>query len=406
MRRFIKLVISNAKISVRNWQALFWMFMFPLIIMSLLGIVFGGGDQKAKLGIVDNDHSKLSKKIVDGFEDIDSIDLNKGTKSKEMKLIRNGKVDAVVIIEKGFSKHVPKPTVKMVTKPMESKQPTANKNMLPNMAAQPQVLVATPKITYKPKKPAKIELHYDPSNAFASAMIRTSIKAIFGKMEQKMSNTQELFKVTEKREAAKGLDFIDFLLPGIIAMAIMSNCVFGLSSTIVTYREKGILRRLKITPLPLSAFLGARIVTQVCISFLQAAFLIVFARLVFGVQIIGSYYYLAAVVLVGSLCFINIGFLVSSVANSTETADTIGNIVTMPMMFLSGIFFNVDFAPSWIQPLIRILPLKFLADALRDISVRGKSLSQVQNNLYILLGLTAVFFALAIIFFKWEDKTS
>lgn len=391
--------------SVRNWQALFWMFMFPLIIMSLLGIVFGNGDQKAEMGIVDNDNSKMSRSLLKGFEKIDSIKLNKGSKEKELKLIRNGKLDAVIIINKGFSKSIPKPVTPKPVKPVEVLK---TRQLLPDSQKkqQSQLQQAIPKITYKPKIPARIELRYDPSKTFSSQMVRVSVKAIFSQVEKKMSNSPQLFEIKEKREAPKDMDFIDFLLPGIIGMAIMSNGIFGLSSIIVTYREKGILRRLKITPLPLSTFLGARVVTQVGISFFQTVFLIAFARLVFGVHIIGSYFALGVTVFIGSLCFINVGFLVSSIANDTETADTVANIINMPMMFLSGIFFPVDSVPAWIRPIVKILPLKFLADALRDIAVRGKPLSAVQTNLYVLLGLTAVLFVLAIVFFRWESKAA
>lgn len=409
MKRFFFLVIANFKMAVRNWQALFWMFMFPLIIMSLLGIVFGGdSNQKARMGIVDNDRSKLSKSIVKSFDKIDSIDLSKGSEKNELKLIRNGKLDAVIVIKKGFSKSVPKPVIPKPVIPVIPQNATTGQMPLGGSqsteAVQKPVVPAIPKITYEPKTPAKIELHYDPSQTFSSQMVRVSVKAIFSQVEKKMANSPELFEINETREAPKNMDFIDFLLPGIIGMAIMSNGIFGLSSIIVTYREKGILRRLKITPLPLSTFLGARIVTQVVISFFQTAVLIAFARFVFGVHITGSYFAIAVAVLVGSLCFINIGFLVSSIAKDTESADTIANIVNMPMMFLSGIFFPVDSVPAWVKPVIRILPLKFLADALRDITVRGKSLSAVQSNLYVLLGLTAVLFVLAIVFFRWESK--
>jgi ABC-2 type transport system permease protein len=411
LKRFLALVVANMKMSVRNWQALFWMFMFPIIIMGLLGIVFGNGDQKAQMGIVDQDHTQLSKSIVESFEKISSVNLNKGSKEKELKLIKNGKLDAVIVIGKGFSKSVPKPVLPKPVVPdlaqnMKKGQQYPGNVQSPQVTDKKQVLPVIPQITYEPKTPAKIELHYDPSKIASSQMARMSVRAIFSQMEKSISKAPALFQVKETREAPKDMDFIDFLLPGIIGMAIMSNGIFGLSTAIVTYREKGILRRLKITPLPLSTFLGARVVTQVLISFFQTAILIAFAMLAFGVHITGNYFALALTVFIGSLCFINIGFLVSSIANTTETADTVANIINMPMMFLAGIFFPVDNVPAWIRPLVNILPLKFLADALRDISIKGKSIYSVQSELYTLLGMTVVFFILAIVFFRWESKAT
>lgn len=363
MKRFISMVVANFKMMIRNWQSLFWMFLFPLIIMGLLGIVFGKGQGSASISLVDLDKSVLSKNIVKNFQKIDALKVTEGSEKEELAKLKDGKINAVLVIEKGFSGKLP-------------------------------------------IEPANLKLYYDPAQTFVSQMIRGTISSIISGMDKAMSRAPTMFKVQEKKVQAEKFDYIDFLLPGIIGMAIMNTAIFGLSTTMVSYREKGILRRLKITPIPLSYFLGARIVTQLLFSLVQTSFLIAFAKFAFGAHTAGSYFVLAFVIIVGSLCFINVGFLVSSIAKTNDTADTIGNIIAMPMMFLSGIFFPVDNAPKWIQPLIKVLPLKYLADALRDVVIRGKSLAYVQGNMYVLLGVTVVLFLLSLKLFKWESTSA
>lgn len=357
--------------TIRNWQALFWMFMFPVVIMSLIGWVLGGSTGgNAKIAFIDKNKSPISKQIVKSFKNIEGIKIENGSDKKKMQSLKDGKINAILIFQK---------------------------NNLTNSTDKSNSKII-------PLDKINVKLLYDPSEAFTSQMIRSTIHSLIGGFEKNISKTPDLFKITEEKTAAKNMRFVDFLLPGIIGMSIMSTAVFGLSSTIVTYREKGILRRLKITPLPLSYFLGARVLVQLVLSIIQTVILIIYGRLAFGVHIVTNIFPLIITVAIGSLCFINIGFLVASIANTTNSADTIANIINMPMMFLSGVFFPIDGAPSWIKPIIKILPLRFLVDSLRDIMIRGKNLGYIQNNLFILLAITIVLFGLAIKLFKWEVK--
>jgi ABC-2 type transport system permease protein len=198
------------------------------------------------------------------------------------------------------------------------------------------------------------------------------------------------------------LRYIDFLVPGIIAMTLMNSAMFGLAGTIVNYRERGILRRLKVTPQPLPVFLSAQIVNQLFFAIIRALLLVGVARLLFGVHVMGSYLVLLAVVVVGSLCFVTIAFTVASFAKNREIADSLSNIVSMPMMFLSGVFFPMDNAPSWIQPIIKTLPLKYLADATRAVMIKGEGLASISLDLEILLGVTVAFFIASVFMWRWE----
>lgn len=357
--RFTSLVLANIKMTLRNKQALFWLLVFPIFMMGLFGIVFGRDQGEAKIAVVDMDKSTLATSITSGLKHVDKLKIERGSRSHEMNQLKNARVDAVLVLEKGFSKGFP-------------------------------------------KHPANIKLYYDPA-ASRSQMMRGTVSAVLNGIERSMIKTPPLLTIQSKSVQSHQLDYIDFLLPGILAMSLMNSGLYGVASATVSRREKGVLRRLKLTPMPLSQFIGAGILNQLFISIVQTVLLVVVGKYAFGVNIIGGIIPMFTAVIIGSLCFITLGFTIASFAKTVEVADTFGNLIGMPMMFLGGVFFPVDNVPAWIKPVIKVLPLKYLADSLRDIMIQGQALSTVKYNLLTLLGVTAVLFIISVRFFRWES---
>jgi ABC-2 type transport system permease protein len=201
------------------------------------------------------------------------------------------------------------------------------------------------------------------------------------------------------------LSFIDFFVPGILAMSIMNSGVIGLSTAFTSFREKGILRRIKVTPFALWKFILARIVAQMTVILATCAILIGVGMLVWGLTVRGSWLLIALVIVVGSLAFLAIGYAISSFARNTESAASYANLVTFPMLFLSGVFFPIGAMPEWLQPVIRLLPLRYLVDALRDPMMYGRGIASVWTDLLVLLAVFAVCLAFAVRFFKWDATT-
>jgi len=201
------------------------------------------------------------------------------------------------------------------------------------------------------------------------------------------------------------LSFIDFFVPGILAMSIMNAGVIGLSTAFTSYREKGILRRIKVTPFALWKFILARIVAQMAVIMATSAILVGIGMLVWGLTVRGNILLIMGVIAIGSLAFLAIGYAISSVARNTETAASYANLVTFPMLFLSGVFFPVGSMPGWLQPVIDVLPLRYLVDALREPMMYGRGIGATWTDLLVLLGVFAVSLAFAIRFFKWDATT-
>lgn len=353
------MIVANIKMTMRNKQALFFLFIFPILFMVLFGMVFGRSQDVAKISIADLDKTSLSKSITKSLEKVDKIEVTKDGRDNALEQLRNGKVDAVLVLKRGFAEGFP-------------------------------------------ERPASIELYYDPSST-RSQMMRGTVGAVLGGIERSMIKTPPLITVKSKSIQSQQLAYIDFLLPGILAMSLMNSGLFGLANAMVARREKGVLRRLKLTPLPLSQFIGAGIINQLIISLMQSALLVLIGHFVFGVKIIGDILPLGVLIIVGSLCFITIGFVIASFAKTAESAATLGNIIGMPMMFLGGVFFPVDNVPNWVKPIVKAMPLKYLADPLRAVMVQGKALTAVQNDLLVLFAFTLVAFLIALKFFRWES---
>jgi ABC-2 type transport system permease protein len=200
------------------------------------------------------------------------------------------------------------------------------------------------------------------------------------------------------------IKYIDFFIPGILGMALMNSGIIGLSTAFVTYREKGILRRIKVTPFSLTSFILARIVTTLIVAVLQAVILIGLGTLIYGFSLRGNPLLILLTVIIGGLAFLSIGFALSGMAKNTETAASYANLVTFPMLFLAGTFFPIDALPTWLQGVTRILPLRYLIDALREPMMRGRGIGSTWVDLVVLLGVFVVAMAVAVRFFKWDAR--
>jgi ABC-2 type transport system permease protein len=186
-------------------------------------------------------------------------------------------------------------------------------------------------------------------------------------------------------------------------MALSQSAVFGVSGSLVSMRQRNIFRRLRVTPLPLVEFTIARVLSQLALAFTQTAVLLGVGAIAFGVHLSSNVVALVPLVLLGGLAFIMLGFLLGAFAKTSEAADATSNIVTLPMVFLAGIFFPLDGAPSWLQAISRVLPLTYLANGLRDVAIRGHSLGAIWPDLAVLGGTSIVLGAIAIRFFRWDS---
>jgi len=198
-----------------------------------------------------------------------------------------------------------------------------------------------------------------------------------------------------------GTRYIDFLIPGLIGMNVMSGSMWGIGWIIVNMRVRKLLKRLLATPMRRRDLLLAQCLARLLALPLEVATIVVFARLAFHVGLAGSLVALGVVAVTGALSFAAIAVLVSSRAENTQTVSGLMNVVMMPMFVLSGVFFSSAHFPELMQPLISILPLTALNDALRGVMIDGASLAGVARPLGVLAGWGIACFAVGVRIFRW-----
>ena len=199
----------------------------------------------------------------------------------------------------------------------------------------------------------------------------------------------------------KGTRYIDFLIPGLIALGIMNSCLWGISWTLIEMRMKKLLRRMVATPMKKSVFLSAQIITRIILGITETILLYSFAFYYFGTEIIGSVLALIVVFLAGIFAFSGIAIFAASRTAKSEIGNGIINAVTLTMTILSGIFFNYHNFPDWAIPIIQALPLTILADALRSIFVEGAGFGTVYTPILILCATGLLTFLAGLRAFKW-----
>jgi ABC-2 type transport system permease protein len=356
MRAFLAMVKANLKMVVRNRQALFWNLAFPALFIVIFGTVFDpDGDVNITVGVA-GDPSAFQTATIDAMKSSDAYDVKTGTVDEELDKLDDGDRDVVLVF------------------------------------GPPPAGSSDPSIT----------LYYDNASGPTADLATASVRQILFAVAEGQAPVQ----IAEQPVSANDVSYIDFLVPGIVGMALMNSGIIGLSTAFVTYRERGILRRIKVTPFPLTSFILARIVSQLVVAVAQAVILIGMSMALFGVDLEGNPLLILLAVIAGALAFLSIGFAISGFARNAETAASYANLITFPMLFLSGVFFSIDGAPRWLQDVTRILPLRYLVDGLRDPMTRGEGLGTIWIDLLVLLATFLVAMVIAVRFFRWESRAA
>lgn len=206
------------------------------------------------------------------------------------------------------------------------------------------------------------------------------------------------------RRPASGdpISYVDWLIPGILGMNIMFSCLFGVGYVVVRYRKNGFLKRLKATPLKPVEFMTAQILSRLMLAIFVTLLLYGATRLLLDIRMEGSGLALFLVAVLASISLVSIGLAMAARVTSEELAGGLLNLVTWPMMLLSGVWFSLAGAPQWVQQLSNIFPLTHALTAARDIMLYGAGLSDVLPQLLILAGITAAFLTIGATMFRWR----
>lgn len=207
-----------------------------------------------------------------------------------------------------------------------------------------------------------------------------------------------------ERQTADGREirYIDWLLPGILAMNMMFSCLFGVGYVIVRYRKNGVLKRLKATPVTAFEFIAAQVSSRFLIIMVITVAVYIGCNIFIDFHMLGSYWTLLLVFAVGTICLISLGLLVAARISSEEMSGGIMNLISLPMMLLSGVWFSLEGSNAFVQQLSQLMPLTHLIEAARAIMNDGAGLVEIFPNIIVLVFMSAVFLAIGSYTFKWQ----
>ncbi|MBW7476580.1 ABC transporter permease [Paenibacillus oenotherae] len=369
MKSYTQLTLAQLRLFARNKQVLFWTLAFPIFLMVMLGSFAGGSGGGSIDGYYydEDGGSEGSKTVIAALEGQKEILRLEPAENKEeaMNELKEGKKGVIIIIPSGFGASMTPESIASGTQ-------------------------------------AKLLLYYDQTQAIKAQSAINAMEQVTDGLSKALVHYSPVVVLDSVGVQSLELQYIDFLVPGIVAMMIMSNNLNGVAGQIASWRERGILRRMQSTPLHPSSFIAAQITARLLLNGAQAIIVLLVSSLLFGTQVNGSWLLLIGFVIVGTLAFMAIGFIIAGLAKTPESAGPIAGFVSFPMMFLGGVFFPISSMPAYLQPVVNLLPIAHLSTSLRQIMNVGAGLTQLWSEALLLGGWLIVAFIVASFTFKWE----
>jgi ABC-2 type transport system permease protein len=360
MHALLLLTVANIKSFTRDRAALFWTLAFPLIFVILFGSIFSGGNREWTIGFVDVDQTPTSAALKTAFGAIPNVKLVDGSEADLLGRMRKGEVSPVIVVPAGYAQSV---------------------------AAH--------------RAPASVTVYTDPTQSAADAQTRQLVGFVLSAVNQTATGQPPAVEPSFQAIQTNDLTFISYLVPSILGMSLMQLGVFS-AVPLVADRQKLILKRLQATPLRRWQLVGSNVLMRLLIAVVQTTIIVGVGSFAFHVQIAGSWLLIGALILLGSLAFIALGYVIASVAKTEESANGMTSVVQFPLMFLSGTFFPIDAMPDALKTVARALPLTYLGDGLRQVMVDGTPFSPLWVCFAVLILWLVVCFGIAARFFRWQ----
>ncbi len=348
LRSLMQLTLIRVRVMLREPEIIFWVFAFPILLAVGIGLAFADPTpEQAEVAVVEGPDAPAQTLALEARDDLRVRILTEG---EAVDALRRGEVAAVV----------------------RSRGAADN---------------AT----------SSVEIQVDPARAEG----RTA-RILVDQALQEGAGAPRPVTVSVREVEQRGQRYIDWLIPGIIGFNLMSTGLWGVGFYITQSRQNRQLKRLVATPMPRGHFLLAQILARFFFLIVEVPVLVLLAWWLFDVQLEGSVVALTVVVFLGAACFSGLGLLVCSRVRTTEAVSGLINVLVMPMVVLSGVFFSPSRFPDSVQPLVALLPLTALNDALRHVYNDGLPLYQAGTELAILAAWTVIPFVVALRIFRWQ----
>jgi ABC-2 type transport system permease protein len=365
LRAVLTFAVIDSKRSFRDKTAIFFIFVFPLIFLFVFGGIFGNEDNPSfNVALLNKADNEFTTGFLQAAQQDELIKIDKSITSEPQARERmsRGEIDAIIKLPDNFGEVEP-----------GQQYPSG-----------------------------KAEVIVDQNSAQAGATLKSVLDGIFNGINKNITQAPTPFtaSLTTTREA--GLDQFDYTFAGLVGFSILSLGIFGPTSVFPRMKQQGIMRRYHTTTLRVWQFFLANVLSQMFVGVLSVALMVIVALTFFDLNMRGSYLSLLAVVLLGTATMFGIGLAVGGWAKNENQAAPLGNLISFPMMFLSGTFFPRFLMPDWLQGISGLLPLTPIVDALRFVITEGRSLVQIGPELGMTTIWLVIIYIVAFRVFRWE----
>ena len=356
------LTVASCKMYFRNKAAIFFTMFVPIAFIGVFGLLSKSDGGSLSLDVTNRSKSELSRSVIATLKSVKTFKVTETSESEARDQLGKGKLDLQIIIPESFG------------------EPTATSQI----------------------GPSQIETYYNQAKPQNGQTANLILGQIVSGINAKITNTPQIVALKTTGVQTNNLGSIDFLLPGILAISIMQLGIFSVAFAFVSLKTTGALRRIQATPTHPLNFIVAQAITRMIVGVLQVVILTGLGLWLFGFHLNGNPFEFLVVSMMGVILFLAFGFAVAGYAKDENSAAPIANLITFPMLFLSGTFFPRDAFPHWLSSITDYFPLTYLADALRRIANEGVHLTALGTDL---LGMTVwgiIMFFVAVRVFRWE----
>ncbi|MCX6808783.1 MAG: ABC transporter permease [Candidatus Berkelbacteria bacterium] len=357
-----KLFFPNLKMLFRNRQQLFWALMFPLLFTFIFGFFFGKNSTTGEIILINKSSTEIATSLDRTITDsgVFKVDTNYSDIEAATDQVKKGKVAAVLVIPENFG-------------------------------------------TVSPDASKTLEVIDDPANATTNVVLLGILDKFNAALTFQLNKISEpAFTVDEQKTNTRNLSYFDFVLAGLLGLALMNASIMGIAITMAKYREDKIFKRLTVTPMKSWWFIINEVLSRLVLNFIQISIILLIGRYMFDAHIYGNYFVIYALALLGGVLFQLIGFAIASIVKTADAAQGAAMAITIPMMFLGGVFFPVDGLPKWLFSIVQYLPLAPLLRMIRGVALDGTSPFLVPSNMILVLA----WIAFCLIFASWKFRFS
>ncbi len=363
LRMLASLTVASMKMYFRNTTGVFFSLFIPLVLVIVFGLISNGsGSGSIKLEVVNQSHTKLSQSYLQAVKKVEAFKVSETSDTTyARKQLTTGKVDLEVVIPSTFGA-------------MNGSQ----------------------------VRPAQVETYYNQAQPGSGQTASLILQQVATQFSNQLAHSSQVIGLKSTGVQTNNLGYIDFILPGIMAMTLMQLGIFTVAFAFISFKTSGALRRIQATPIKPGNFLIAQSITRYLVGILQISLLVGIGVGFFHLHLIGSVVSLFVVVTLGIMVFLAMGFGIAGAAKDENQAAPFANLIQFPQLFLSGIFFTRDDFPHWLTVITNYLPLTYLSDAMRSIFNNGASLWTVRIDILGLVVWGIIAYAIANRVFSWE----